>query len=114
MTTELTSFDSIPPTTQREKHDAFEWLRTQAEHEHYAYVALREWAELKAKAELGFSGWAIRHSDEKRWRTMDSLGMPDWTEDPEKALVCKLKEHIELYAQDDPEDVRIVAVTWKR
>lgn len=57
-------------------------------------------------------GWCIRHADEKRWRTMDTIGMPDWTDDPAKALVCRLKEHVEAYAADDEDDVRIVEVRW--
>jgi len=56
-------------------------------------------------------GWAIRHVD-GRWRTMDTIGMPDFTDDPAKALVCRLREHVDRYAADDPEDVRIVEVPW--
>lgn len=55
-----------------------------------------------------FQGWAIMHADGKRWRTLDSIGMPDRTEDPSKALVMRLKEHVERYAEDDSEDIRIV------
>jgi hypothetical protein len=67
---------------------------------------------LSTESETVASGWAIQHADRKRWRTMDTLGCPDWTDDPAKALVCRLKEHIELYAQDDDEDIRIVQVGW--
>lgn len=53
------------------------------------------------------SGWCIRHTD-GRWRTMDSLGMPDWTDDPKEALCLRLRKHADAYAADDPDDVRIV------
>lgn len=59
-----------------------------------------------------FKGWAIQHADRKRWRTMDTIGMPDWTDDKAKALVCRLREHIERYAEDDEDDIRIVEVGW--
>lgn len=54
----------------------------------------------------------IVHADGKRWRTMDSIGMPDWTDDPGKALTTTLRDHIERYAEDDPEDVRVQEVTF--
>lgn len=57
------------------------------------------------------SGWAIQHVD-GRWRTIDTIGMPDFTDDAAKALVCRLREHVVAYAADDPEDVRIVEVPW--
>lgn len=41
----------LPPLTEDEKHDAFEWLRRLAVKDggpHEAYVAMREWSELKA------------------------------------------------------------------
>jgi hypothetical protein len=57
-------------------------------------------------------GYAIRHADGKRWRTMDSIGCPDWTEDLDKALVVTIREHIDLLAQDDLEDVRVIVVAW--
>jgi hypothetical protein len=56
-------------------------------------------------------GWAIRNTD-GRWRTMDTIGMPDYTDDEAKALVCRLREHIERYAEDDLDDIRIVEVAW--
>jgi hypothetical protein len=56
-------------------------------------------------------GWAIRHVD-GRWRTLDASGMAGWTEDLSKALVCRLREHVDGFAGDDPEDVRIVQVVW--
>ena len=58
------------------------------------------------------SGWAILHADGKRWRTMDTIGMPAWTDDPAKALICRRREHVDAYAADDPDDVRIVQVAW--
>lgn len=62
------------------------------------------------------SGWCIRHVDGQRWRTLDSLGMPDWTDDESKALCLRLREHADAYAADDPEDVRIVPASedWSR
>lgn len=54
--------------------------------------------------------WRIRHADGIRYRTLDSIGCPDWTTDPEKALTTTLREHVDAYAADDPEDVRIVEV----
>jgi hypothetical protein len=56
-------------------------------------------------------GWAIRHVD-GRWRTLDASGMAGWTDDLAKALVCRLREHVDGFAGDDPEDVRIVEVVW--
>jgi hypothetical protein len=61
---------------------------------------------------VAMKGWAIQHADRKRWRTMDTIGMPDWTDDLAKALVCRLKDHIERYAEDDEDDIRIVEVAW--
>lgn len=55
-----------------------------------------------------FTGWAIVHVDGKQWRTLDTLGMPDWTEDPLEALAFRLRKHADTYAIDDPEDVRVV------
>jgi hypothetical protein len=72
----------------------------------------RELALVTARSETqARKGWAIRHVD-GRWRTMDTLGMPDWTDDQAKALCCRLREHVDAYAADDPDDVRIVEVDW--
>lgn len=57
-------------------------------------------------------GWAIRHADEKRWRTLDFSGMPAWTEVPAEALVCRLRAHAEAFAAEDSEDIRLVEVSW--
>lgn len=54
-------------------------------------------------------GFSIRHVD-GRWRTLDSIGMPDWTNEPAQALCFSLREHADRYAEDDPEDVRIIPV----
>ena len=46
--------EGLPPPTEAEKHDAFEWLRTFAMDTqdrtvaHHAYVAFRDWCELKS------------------------------------------------------------------
>lgn len=56
-----------------------------------------------------FGGYVIEHADGDRWRTLDSIGMPDWTDDKAKALCFSLHEHADRFACDDPEDVRIVA-----
>lgn len=53
-------------------------------------------------------GWMIAHSDGIRWRTLDPIGMPDWTTDQREALCFSLRKHADLFAEDDPEDVRIV------
>src|SRR5262249_9083704 len=52
----------------------------------------------------------IVHADGKRWRTLDSIGMPDWTDDPKMALTMTLRMHADAFAGDDPEDVRIEEV----
>jgi len=54
------------------------------------------------------AGYRIRHADGLRWRTLDSMGMPDWTEDEAEALCFSLRHHADAFACDDPEDVRIV------
>lgn len=54
-------------------------------------------------------GFSIRHVD-GRWRTLDSIGMPDWTNESAQALCFSLREHADRYAEDDPEDVRIIPV----
>lgn len=56
-------------------------------------------------------GWCIRHVD-GRWRTLDTSGMPDWTDDSSKALCCRLREHADAFSAEDPDDVRIVEVAW--
>lgn len=50
--------------------------------------------------------YRIRHTD-GRWRTMDSLGMPDWTPHLSESLGFTLRVHADAFAADDPEDVRI-------
>lgn len=57
-----------------------------------------------------FGGYVIEHADGTRWRTLDSIGMPDWTDDRMKALCFSLREHADTFAGEDPEDVRIVTV----
>ena len=52
-------------------------------------------------------GYCIRHVD-GRWRTLDTMGMPDWTHNPEHALCFRRVEHAHAFAEDDPDDVRIV------
>lgn len=61
------------------------------------------WCAARARA----PGWVIVHEDDKRWRTLDSTGMPDWTSDPNDALCFSLRKHADLFAQDDPEPVHI-------
>lgn len=58
----------------------------------------------------GYGGFVIEHADGNRWRTLDSIGMPDWTDDRAEALCVTLRAHAEAYASDDPEDVRIKEV----
>jgi len=63
------------------------------------------------RAEAGaFGGYAIRHADGKRWRTLDSIGVPDWTENEAEALRFSLRAHADAFAGDDPDDVRIACV----
>jgi len=52
--------------------------------------------------------WSIQHADGRRWRTLDPIGMADWTEDPDLALAFSRREHANIFASDDPEDVRII------
>lgn len=73
--------------------------------------------EIDAKLQLlGFAtqafvrGYCITHADGGRWRTMDTIGMPDWTTDKRDALCFSLRKHADAFAADDPEDVRIVPV----
>lgn len=54
------------------------------------------------------TGYCIRHADGLRWRTLDSMGAPDWTTDEAEALCFSLRHHADAFACDDPEDVRIV------
>ena len=54
------------------------------------------------------AGYCIRHVDGVRWRTLDSMGMPEWTDDEAQALCFSLRHHADAFAGDDPEDVRIV------
>lgn len=54
--------------------------------------------------------YRIRHVDGKRYRTLDSIGMPDWTEDPEQALTFTVREHADRFSEEDPEDVRIIVI----
>ncbi len=58
----------------------------------------------------GSGGFVIEHADGTRWRTLDSIGMPDWTDDRAEALCVTLRSHADAYAADDPEDVRIKEV----
>lgn len=53
------------------------------------------------------SGFVIAHSDGLRWRTLDGMGCPDWTFDINDALCFSRRYHADIFAQDDPEDVRI-------
>lgn len=62
---------------------------------------------LEKPPQVSEHGYCIRHVD-GRWRTVDTLGMPDWTDDPEFALCFRLPEHAHIFATDDPDDVRIV------
>jgi hypothetical protein len=62
---------------------------------------------LRARLEVP-SGYCIRHADGARWRTLDSMGMPDWTADESEALCFSLRHHADAFAGDDPDDVRIV------
>lgn len=55
-----------------------------------------------------FGGYVIEHADGDRWRTLDSVGAPDWTDDKSEALCFSLRKHADAFACDDPEDVRIV------
>jgi hypothetical protein len=54
------------------------------------------------------AGYCIRHADGLRWRTLDSMGLPDWTADEAEALCFSLRHDADAFACDDPEDVRIV------
>lgn len=83
-----------------------EWLNTWYEARRVAPDGDLQRALDLAKKSPG--GYAIQHADGKTWRTMDSIGMPDWTEDPREALVLRLRKHADAFAADDPEDVRIV------
>lgn len=55
-----------------------------------------------------FGGYVIQHADGSRWRTLDSIGMPDWTDVESEALRFGLRKHADAFAGEDPEDVRIV------
>lgn len=59
---------------------------------------------------MGFTGYVIEHADGTRWRTLDSIGMPDWTETRAQALCFRLREHAEIFACDDPEDIHIIGI----
>lgn len=61
----------------------------------------------QAAPELPQPSWCIRLAS-GAWRTMDTLGMPDETDDPAKALCFSLREHADTYAQDDPDDISVV------
>lgn len=67
--------------------------------------------EVARSAAAGVAGFVIEHADGGRWRTLDTIGMPDWTDDIEKALMLTKREHADAYAADDPEDVRIKQVS---
>lgn len=67
-------------------------------------VALHNLA-VRVNPEVG--GWVIEYADGGRWRTMDSLGLPDWTDDSDKALCFRDRGHADLFALDDSEDVRV-------
>lgn len=71
------------------------------------YAMVRAGKDHTAAPAMAAPGWSIRHVD-GRWRTMDTIGMPDWTDDADKALSFRLREHADTFAQDDPDDVRIV------
>ena len=51
--------------------------------------------------------WRIEHVDGKRFRTLDTMGLPEWTTDPEKALTFGLSEHAHAFSADDHDDVHI-------
>ena len=70
-------------------------------------VTARDLAE-KASTALASTGYCIRHTD-GRWMTLDTLGMPDWTNDPDRALCFRRREHADLFATDCGEPVRIVS-----
>ena len=53
------------------------------------------------------NGYCIRHVD-GRWRTLDSIGMPDWTDKESDALCFRRREHADACAADDPDEDRIV------
>lgn len=57
-------------------------------------------------------GYVIEHADGTRWRTMDSIGMPAWTNDKAEALCVSLRMHAERFSEDDEEDIRIKPV-WE-
>ena len=54
--------------------------------------------------------FVIEHADGKKWRTIDSTGMPDWAFNKEEALSFSLRKHADAFACDDPDDVRIKQV----
>jgi hypothetical protein len=60
------------------------------------------------------TGYVIELAGGGKWRTLDSIGMPDWTDKIEEALCVSLRAHADAYAADDPEDVRIVPVVGDR
>lgn len=60
------------------------------------------------------AGFVIEHANGGRWRTLDTIGMPDWTDNVEKALMFSLREHADAFSCDDPEDVRIKQVSGPR
>lgn len=60
------------------------------------------------------TGYVIEHVEGGRWRSMDTIGLADWTDDINKALCVTLREHADAFSADDPEDVRIMHVTGER
>jgi hypothetical protein len=91
--------------------DAREWFDT------WATVAGDEQAfvhELVRLRHCPPTGYVIELAGGGKWRTLDSIGMPDWTDKIEEALCVSLRAHADAYAADDPEDVRIVPVVGDR
>lgn len=69
-----------------------------------------EQVEAVTAALVGFDGYVLAHADGERWRTLDSMGAPAWTNKIEEALCFRLRKHADLFATDDPDDVRIKEV----
>jgi len=67
----------------------------------------KRWAPAGVLPTIPMAGYRIRLAS-GAWRTMDSIGMPDETDDEGKALCFSLREHAETFAQDDPDEVSIV------
>lgn len=66
--------------------------------------------EVTAALRGGFHGFVIAHVQGKKWRTLDSIGMPKWTTNINEALCFRLRKHADVFGADDPDDVRILEV----